>query len=498
MNSVLGDHPEKGDPLPSLIHAPALRCGWLFWILPALFAACLLYYALELPRFEGDSEWLARSVLKLRGDIDGKSYPDASKDYQHFALFQHLTGLALSWIRPTMKALLHGWAIISTLSYVGCFLVLFFTVRRFCGLPSAWIACLILLLGPFVWYASSTFGESAAAFVTLLFTAAVLLRWPWWFAIPLFWAAGISKETAFPFLIAFWLMAIWLLPPASQRSRLGPMAALGAATLLTVATNVWFNYYRYHTWYNLVDAVPTNHVPLFSAQHMKFVAGHWLAPNGGLAIYWPAMVLAILVTTLAKVRSFFALRQRLSSLLPLTGILAILAGLTFGFSAWWAPFGWWCWGTRLILPWLPSCLLLLFCFHPHEWKAITNALIRRAWALWLLALPLAVAAWPHLVVLYNRRPYYDFFDVAKNPDYPKAVFGGDANYYTVITYMMWRRHCVLFDTFCWFNRPAPFLLAGLLTGAVLCILAWLWTRQRAKQEVLQPKQTVPLSAAMGH
>ena len=48
------------------------------------------------------------------------------------------------------------------------------------------------------------------------------------------------------------------------------------------------------------------------------------------------------------------------------GIVLVLAALTFGLSGWWAPFGWIAWGPRLLLPWIPACLLILLRAYPGE------------------------------------------------------------------------------------------------------------------------------------
>ena len=52
--------------------------------------------------------------------------------------------------------------------------------------------------------------------------------------------------------------------------------------------------------------------------------------------------------------------------LPLVGVELVLLGLAYGFSKWFAPFGWVAWGTRLMYPWIPSLILLVVFFFNEE------------------------------------------------------------------------------------------------------------------------------------
>jgi hypothetical protein len=53
-------------------------------------------------------------------------------------------------------------------------------------------------------------------------------------------------------------------------------------------------------------------------------------------------------------------------------------------ARWWASYGWWAWGSRLMMPWVPSLLLLLTWSHARRLERGLARLLR-SWA------PLAAA-----------------------------------------------------------------------------------------------------------
>jgi hypothetical protein len=53
--------------------------------------------------------------------------------------------------------------------------------------------------------------------------------------------------------------------------------------------------------------------------------------------------------------------------------------MTVGLSGWWAPFGWICWGPRLLLPWVPGCLLILLKAYPEECEEVLDLRGPVAW-----------------------------------------------------------------------------------------------------------------------
>ncbi len=449
----------------------------LFFIAPISFTALLAFCIFKSANTEGDSLWLLKSVYKIKSDIDHIAYPLGTL-YLHFPLFQHLTGLAMAYVVTDSDSVLRGWAILSGIAFLASIPLTFFTVKKLVDLPSAILATLIFLASPLIWYSNSTFGESVAAFVTLLYTAALLLRWPWLPLVFLFWCAGITKEVAFPFLAAFWMMAIFFHPvPRPVRAR--QFFPLLLAILLTLITNIGFNYYRFGDW--RTEHSYAGALPLFSREHIDFFLALWFSPNGGLCFFlFPFMAAFFYVL-------FYPFRPRRAAR-PILCLFLILLGLTLGFGAWYSPFGWWSWGPRLLIPWIPSLLLLLFALYPALWQSTLRALAARWWALWLIALPLSVASIPHVIAFYDRRPYFNFFDPAKTPGFPPPVHpeipGFD--HFPMMHFLTWQRPSVLLDTFAYLHKPIILALASLAVGTILSLFAYLWFRQKTSQSPHPP------------
>ncbi len=133
--------------------------------------------------------------------------------------------------------------------------------------------------------------------------------------------------------------------------------------------------------------------PAFQRQLNTFFA-LWLAPNAGLLFFWPLFVGVLLSVPFAVSR--YSSITSAGALAAFWGV-ALLLVLVTGFCArWWAPFGWWAWGQRLTIPWLPASLLVLcFAYQAELERLIVRLLRTPARAAWLTAVLIALAL-PHV------------------------------------------------------------------------------------------------------
>jgi len=199
----------------------------------------------------------------------------------------------------------------------------------------------VLLSGPMLWYGRTSFGEMLAALFTLgfavqcqggnsdrlLFVEGLL--------------AGISKETAFPFVLLLGASASfgsgerWKDPSFRwRRSKLLVLTALASLIL-----NVAFNWLRFGTPLNRSYVDPRYIVSSLERQASYFF-GLWFSPNGGLLLFWPSFVLLLVLSAQQAVRGWRAaadLPTKLGLVSPVAGMSLALLGLTLGFSRWALP-----------------------------------------------------------------------------------------------------------------------------------------------------------------
>jgi hypothetical protein len=123
-------------------------------------------------------------------------------------------------------------------------------------------------------------------------------------------------------------------------------------------------------------------------------------PAGGLVWFWPAAGLALLAIGAAGVS--LARRGRRFAAGPLAVAAAVLM-FTVGLATWYSPYGWVAWGPRLALPVVPAALVAGAWAGRARLVRWTAALLRPPAAAVVVAVGLAVAAWPHLGVPWTQR-----------------------------------------------------------------------------------------------
>jgi hypothetical protein len=470
----------------------ALKPGQAFYGLSAL--ALLVRFSLFVinePYFEGDTNLLVTGHLPtIRACLSEGRFSGCPLSGS-WPLFQNAVGLPLNYLGLSASAILHAFAYLSFLAFVGSILLAFWTLKRKRSMPLAITAIIVMITSPLLWYSHSTFGEMAAAFLTLAFTAACILSRREWVIILLFVLAGTTKEIAFPFLGLIGLLC--LLPdiitrPLKVKKRIGVLILSG---LLTLIINTAFNYFRFGTFYNTSYLTDLFIVPSWKLRSSFFLA-IWFSPSGGISFFWTSFaflyfsICAALI--LQSVRAGRAHRDdergktRLIFYLPIITISLILFTLTLGFSSWCcSPLGGAAWGPRFMIPWIPSISLLLLYFYPHQVIAILSLLLKKSYGFVLTCLTLILVSIPQVAVFFGIFVLGDIF--APTPECPRLpVIQEDVSYYyRCLNDQFWPHKWSLLQSYMVAVRPAAFwvlILYGItLVGACLLIRKYLFNER---------------------
>jgi hypothetical protein len=202
------------------------------------------------------------------------------------------------------------------------------------------------------------------------------------------------------------LAIIWIGALIIQRSELTKwkmiwhIVSVLLALAVTLATNAAFNFLRYGTVWNRQYLQPQSLVQDWSWRLHSCIA-LWAATNGGVAVFWPTLVIAMMGVIAAALRS----RQ---SPLPVAILALFLGGLTVGLSGWFDPFGWWAWGPRLMLAWLPASLMILLRGYPDAFAKFVGQCVRRRAALAITALIVCVSALPNALAASDPNLFHFF------------------------------------------------------------------------------------------
>jgi hypothetical protein len=338
--------------------------------------------------------------------------------------------------------------------------------------PAAIFFLAVLLSGPLAWYATSSFGEMPAALVTLAMVVACRSRAGGVLPAALFVLAGLSKDTAFPFLLLLGLGSSMLNPAWARTDfRRRRLVALGAATVVTLCVVGIYNFARFGTVVNGVNSNPQLWVPAVRDQ-VSFFFAIWLSPNGGLLLFWPSFGALLALAAMAALR-----RREHRRALMVAGITALtLLGLTVGFAKWWSPLGWWAWGPRLMVPWLPAIGYLLVVAYPLEFERLLDSLTRSARWSWGLLLAITAVTLPQYVVLFGDSMFSSTF--ASDAVCPTTAYieRTPTYYYHCVNHQLWTKGSVLGQAY----QPGNGWASLLLGLACACALIWLLSLIRRK------------------
>jgi hypothetical protein len=333
------------------------------------------------------------------------------------------------------------------------------------------MAVLVLTSGLPLHYANRSFGEMVAAFFTVAFVAS-------WFEGRTVLVgttallAALTKETAFPFLALLGLVCSIVCGPAvpgrralwtSQRARFQAMAVgIAVAIFVSIALNL----FRSGVAYNPAYLGYTPIKPPVATQLRLFFA-LWFAPNAGLLFFWPLFVIMFLSIPLAV--RWYSPNRPPRTLAPFFGVALLLTLLTALLAGWWAPFGWWAWGQRLTVPWLPASLLALCFAYSAELEMLILQLLRTRLRAALLTAIVIVLALPHVASIFrSAQLIHDTFAHQPDCDEPAPSEIEVARYYRCVERLAWTDPSPLIRAYR--LLPHPFVrMRALIYSALLAV-----------------------------
>lgn len=369
----------------------------------ALLAACaaalgfaLVLRAFQHPLVEGDTVTLLRGARAARLCFSRGAWghcPEAS----YFPVAQYIPAWAA--LAAGFRLTFASRVLIATnlASFVATPWLIWWALRERAGASVAALVALIAVDGPMLYYAGSSFNEMTAACLTVAAVALTLRR-----AHPVacgaaFFAASLTKEIALPFLA---LLAAGALLPELARKGERPwrhLAGAAAGSALGLVATSLFNHFREGGFSNTFLLQPMLRVPWTSVKVTQSLA-LWFAPSSGVAVFWPAMTAVLAVGLASSARALRTDRSLTSPGWSGALVALALAALTWGLGGWYSPFGWWAWGPRLMLPWLPAFAVLGAASLTEEARALAGRIVARPE---LTAAALSVCALPHVAAVFD-------------------------------------------------------------------------------------------------
>jgi hypothetical protein len=326
----------------------------------ALIAALAVLYVPRSPIVNADTAALLSGVgvadqCLHDGVLErcGKSGPHYSSVHP-YPILQYIPALIAKRVGGHQQ---DAFLVLVWLNVLACVGMLFLTWRVLAkrGPPLvAAIALVVLLTGPFLWYSHNGWAEPLGAFLALLYAAALLTgARPALIGAAAF-AAGLTKETA-PLPLA--LIAVAILVTRDRRAARSQGLAAGIGLLAAVAAAALFDVFRYGSLLNIDELQPVLRMPW--ALRPQYFAGLLVSPTGGLLWIWPT-ALGVLVAAIAA-----GTRSRGRALLrePAPWLALVFVTLLAGFASWYSVFGADAWGPRLLLPWVPTLVVVALWFY---------------------------------------------------------------------------------------------------------------------------------------
>lgn len=429
----------------------------------------------RLPRFVPGSA----AVVAQHGIVEGAVAP--------YALFQYLPALLLTQLGMSDSNVYSAFSIISAASL--CILVALgaTTAARTGRTWAAPAAALMVATSPLIFYAWSTFGESLAALLIAVFTVAALCRWPGWTLLLFGALACLTKETVFPIVAVLGAVSLYATPVASRPLGRGHWVGLACGVVLGILVSAGFDWFRYGQLTNYTYGHSFEQVPGL-ARRLGLSVALWLAPNGGVAWFWPLAAVGTLgVVVIAVVKARRPSRS-LRNAVPAIGLVLVLLFLTGTLASWYAPFGWVAWGPRLMLPVLPSVVLIALVVYASSIERVLRAFLRTTVGRLAVAAVVILVALPQVNVLHAQQVIGEPFAVDSTCPIPPSPTT-TAYYYRCLNHYAWGRPIAVVRSYAAFDTTGG-ILFGLAFAAAWGRLVWLVGSSLRTQRVDREAETV--------
>jgi hypothetical protein len=318
---------------------------------------------------------------------------------------------------------------------VGAVAAAWFALARARQSALFWAFMLVLLSGPLLWYARTTFGEALAAGLLVAFVAATVVPAPPAFIALAAVGAAWTKETTYPFLIALGVLGLLVARKRTGRPIRTHLVWGAGGLVFGILLASMFNVVRY----GQVISPNFPEADLHStglARKLEYAVAVLVSPSGGMVFFW----LSATIVVLAGVVLAFRARDRIDVAAAACIVLVVL-GLTIGFASWWTPFGWAAYGNRLAVPWgLPLVLFVLVAFG-SDLRAVTARLLRPTWRLLLVFAVVFAFTLPAVGTMWRPNETGEFF--AQEQPCERPWLGGVEPWH----------HCQ--HRLFWLDRPMP-------------------------------------------
>jgi len=401
----------------------------------AVVLGSVLWFALKAPPVHGDSAVLVRSSRLM---VDCVEHGHLTNCNAHtavgpYAFLQFIPAIPLRAAGVSTESTLRVLVAISFVSLLAILGLSYRTVRRLA--PPMWAPLVVatLLTGPLLWYGKSAFSEMLAAAIILGATVAVLLDARLAIIAVFVALACVTKETNPPFILVLTVICAYARPGAERSQPRRQLYAIAIGTATGIVVNALFNVFRYGTPRNTAYLHPgrqTTDPPIVG----RLFAAQWFSPNGGLLWFWPLAVVLLTASAVLVLRRGPNDLQRFAA--PIVAGLLVLQVAVL--STWWAPFGWYAWGPRLVLPLIPALLVAAVVLGASR-ATLPIARILRSWVFWPLAALAVAAGLPQAVTLSHGTAVTDFFAGSQQFCPTSSVIDTPDRYYHCLTRIAWSK-----------------------------------------------------------
>ena len=387
-----------------------------------------------------------------------------------FALLQYIPAIALRAVRVSNESTLRILVALNAMSLVAILALARRTLNRLA--PPLWapLVTVVLLASPLLYYGRVAFGEELAAAMILAAVVAVLGDARSVVVATMVALACITKETNPPFVLA--LTALCVLARTSEKdpTRRRLLVSILAGTAIGIALSAGFNIFRYGTVGNWNYDRGALHAPNAGVVGRVF-ATEWLAPNAGLAWFWPLM--PVLIFTIASVglrRSGPLSWRRVAG----SAVAALLVAQVALLATWFSPFGWYAWGPRLVLPLVPALLVAACVLGARDATRLIARFVTSR-ALLPATMVAVVVGLPQALVVFHGVAVSDFFS------HPVCVHAGvmtaRTRYYECLVRTAWSKRpwMLQLGMHGWDSPPALFIAIAFVSA----IVSLVWIARRA-------------------
>jgi hypothetical protein len=349
-----------------------------------------------------------------------------------FALLQYLPAVALRSLSVSNESTLRVLVALNSMSLIAILGLARRTLHRLA--PPLWapLVTVVLLASPLLWYGRVAFGEELAAAVILAALVAVLVDASPVVVATMVALACLTKETNPPFVLALTAICVLARTSGKDPTRRRFLLAIVVGTTIGIVLNAGFNIFRYGTVGNANYTRGSLHAPNAGVVARVF-ATEWLAPNAGLAWFWPlAPVLIFAIAVVCFRRNGPLSLRRVAA----PAVAVLLVAQVALLATWFSPFGWYAWGPRLVLPLVPA-LLVAACVLGARDATRTVARFLTSRGLLPATIVAVVVGLPQAVVVFHGVAVSDFFShpVCVNA----AVMTAPTRYYECLERTAWSK-----------------------------------------------------------